>query len=233
MQYQAFCQPSTWARIVLVITFANVIIYPLLTGYRILFYISSFINGIAFGVFLYCIIFLEEINIYGPLLLLFGIGIIILTPHFLAIQLLVKHLNNKKSKLLFLSGLCIFLMTACFFGIQYRIAIDSINKLKKSNYTSLDKNFMTEKIIGMYFKYHTEICYYDGWRPPIHEPALVIGQWLNNRLDPIGLGHEDEALKFRIKLYKKFFPAEKIKLDCGCAVEGSDEYFNDRIFDAY
>lgn len=124
-----------------------------------------------------------------------------------------------------------FLSAALVFNYQYKTALTSIDNLKKSNFTTLDKNFMTEKILGMYFKYHTEICVYDGWRPPLHEPALVIGQWFNGRQDPLSPdGHRKLELKERIALYKKFFPDEKFKLNCSCALEYSSEYHNDELF---
>jgi hypothetical protein len=93
---------------------------------------------------------------------------------------------------------------------------------------------MTEKILGMYFKYHTEICEYDGWRPPLHEPALVLGQWLNGREDPLSNGCQNRfELSKRIQLYKKFFPDKKVKLDCSCAVSYSSLYHSDTLFRIY
>jgi hypothetical protein len=96
-----------------------------------------------------------------------------------------------------------------YIGYDYKKAVDSIEKFKASGYKELDKNFMTEKILGMHFIYHTEYCPYDGWRPPIHEPILVIGMWLNNG-DPLG-GYGD--LKTRLKLYKEFFPDKQYKFE--------------------
>jgi len=232
--YQAFCRPTLWATIVLFICFVNTIFYPLLSRWKNLFYISNFISGISFGVFIYCIIFLEDINLLGILGILIIVGLITFIPHFFAIQLFYKLLissTNKITKALFSFGLLTFLITSIFFGIQYRQAIKSIDQFKESNFTSLEKSFMTEKILGMYFKYHTEICIYDGWRPPLHEPALVIGQWFNGRLDPMSLDNKTRFdLKQRILLYKKFFPDKKVKYDCSCAIEYSSAYHNDKLF---
>ena len=75
--------------------------------------------------------------------------------------------------------------------------------LKRNNY----------KILGMHFIYHTRFCEFDGWRPPKHEPIMVIGMWLNNRLDPL-----EVDLKTRLELYKKFFPDKKYKFDCSDGV---------------
>jgi hypothetical protein len=55
--FQAFCRPTTWATVVLVICFANTVFYPLLKPGTFIFYCSNFISGVSFGVFLYCITF--------------------------------------------------------------------------------------------------------------------------------------------------------------------------------
>jgi hypothetical protein len=232
--YQAFCRPTLWATIILFICFVNTIFYPLLSRWRNLLYISNFISGISFGIFIYCIIFLEHINILGLFAILIVVGLTTFIPHFFAIQLFYKLLissNNKITKVLFSLGVLTFLTTSIFFGIQYRQAIKSIDLFKKSKFTSLDKTFMTEKILGMYFKYHTQICEFDGWRPPLHDPALVIGQWFNGRLDPMSLDNKTRFdLRQRILLYKKFFPDKKVKYECSCAIEYSSAYHKDELF---
>jgi len=84
---------------------------------------------------------------------------------------------------------------------------------------------MTEKILGMHFIYHTRFCEFDGWRPPKHEPILVIGMWLNGREEPLKVD-----LKKRIELYKKFFPDNKYKFECSCGYMYSENYHNDEIW---
>ncbi len=81
---------------------------------------------------------------------------------------------------------------------------------------------MTEKILGMHFIYHTRICEYDGWRPPKHEPILVIGMWLNDREDPLNV-----PLKTRLLLYEKFFSNNNYKFDCSYAIQYNNVYLND------
>lgn len=235
MLFQAFCRPTTWATFFLIICFLNVALYPLITEKTKLFYISNFINGLSFGIFTYCIIFLGHINFLSIFaILFFGMGLVTFIPYFFVIQLFYKSLfgyKNILTKVLFCLGILSFVLTALFFNYQYKTALVSIDRFKKSNYTQLDKNFMTEKILGMYFKYHTEICEYDGWRPPLHDPALVIGQWFNGRQDPLSPdGKSWLDLSKRIQLYKKFFPDEKVKLSCSCASEYSSNYHNDPLF---
>ncbi len=233
--FQAFCRPTEWATILLIICFLNVALYPLITEQTKLFYVSNFINGLSFGIFVYCIIFLEHINFLGLFaILLFGLGLVTFIPYFFVIQLFYKLLfgyKNVLTKILFCLGILTFLSVAFVFNSQYKTALVSIDNFKKSNFTTLDKNFMTEKILGMYFKYHTQICEYDGWRPPLHEPALVIGQWLNGRQDPLSPDrHSRLDLKERINLYRSFFPDEKVKLNCSCASGYSSDYHNDSLF---
>lgn len=232
---QAFCRPSEWATVVLIICFSNTILYPLLTKETLVFYMSNFISGISLGIFVYCVIFLGHMNLLWLFaILIFGLGLIAYLPYFFVIQLLYKYLfsyKNKLTKVLFCGGILTCLSAAFCFGEQYKQALSAMDNFTKSNYTSLERSFMTEKILGMYFKYHTQICEYDGWRPPLHEPALVIGQWFNGRRDPLNPGEEYIInLKKRIQLYKKFFPEKKVKLNCSCAAAYSDDYHNDLLF---
>ncbi len=82
---------------------------------------------------------------------------------------------------------------------------------------------MTEKILGMHFIYHTEFCEFDGWRPPKHEPLLILGRLFNYNKDPLNVSLEE-----RIEIYRKVFPENKIKFDCSCAYLYKDSYHNDR-----
>lgn len=115
--------------------------------------------------------------------------------------------------------------TVIYIGQDYKKAINSIEKFKVSGYTELEKNFMTEKILGMHFIYHTQYCEFDGWRPPKHEPIMIIGMWLNNRIDPLKVN-----LETRLELYKKFFPDKKYKFDCSCGLEYRQDYHNDKLW---
>ena len=225
--FQAFCIPTTWTIITLSICFTNTILYPLLEK-TIIAPISSFINGISLFVFTYCAIFLEQMHLYGLILSLVGIGLVIFIPHFFIAQLIWKNVIkpiSKVSQYFFSSAVLVCVCIAIYIGHEYKKAIHSIETFEETNYKELDKNFMTEKIIGMHFIYHTRFCEFDGWRPPIHEPILVIGMWLNNRYDPLNVD-----LKTRLDLYRKFFPENKFKFDCSCGIEYSEDYINDNLW---
>lgn len=224
---QAFCIPTTWAAIVLAICFANTVFYPILQRTRFA-PITAFINGIALCVFIYCVLFLGHINLLGFFLIIVGLGLVTFIPHFFVAQLIWENLIspvNNICRYCFLSAIIMCLFAAGYTGYKYKQALSAIQRFKQSGYTTLDKTFMTEKILGMHFIYHTQICEYDGWRPPMHEPALVVGLWLSNSTDPLKVD-----LKTRLALYKKFFPERKYKYDCSCAVEYSKDYHTDKLW---
>lgn len=224
---QAFCIPPIWTVLLLIICFANTILYPFLKTSKYEFLIS-FLNGISLCIFIYSAIFLENINLFGLTMLLLGIGIPLAIPYFFIFQLLWTHLIkpiHKRSRYFFIGGIVSCLGIIFFIGQEYKNAISSIEKFKASNYTELDKTFMTERILGMHFIYHTRFCYYDGWRPPKHDPILVIGMWMNNRIDPL-----DIRLEERLQLYKKFFPENSYKFKCSCAIQYRKDYHNDRLW---
>lgn len=225
--YQALCIPTTWTIAVLGICFINTILSSFLVNTRIA-QLSVFINGISFFVFLYCVIFLEQLNYVGLVMTIIGIGFIILIPHFFIIQLIWKNVvkpKHKKSRIYFFSAIILCVGIILYIGKEYQKAINEIEKFEASKFTKLEKNFMTEKILGMHFIYHTRICIYDGWRPPKHEPILVIGMWMNNRIDPLNVD-----LATRLKLYKQFFPENKYKFNCSCALLYSKDYHNDNLW---
>lgn len=220
--FQAFCIPTRWALLVLAICFANTILFPLWKRTTFAPF-SSFISGISFCVFAYCIVFMEAWNLFGWLALIIGLGFVLIIPQFFLVQLIWHHLIRPVSasaRYWFLSALLLCLVTALYIRYDYQRALIAIEKLEKSNYTVLEKNYMTEKILGMHFRYHTRILLLiDGWRPPIHDPILVMGMWLNDRNDPL-----DVSLATRLELYKRFFPDKAYKLDCSCGIQYSVDY---------
>jgi hypothetical protein len=215
--YQAFCNPTPWAIVVITICLTNTILSPILEKTK-LSPLTSFINGVSLCLFIYCVIFIGEWIFIVPFVILLYIMMLSLAlfiPHFFVIQLIWRNIIRPKTKTslyCFFASIVICIGIVIYIGHDYRKAVHSIEKCIETNYQELDRNFMTEKILGMHFIYHTSYCPYDGWRPPKHEPILVIGRWLNLCADPL---HKMD-LKTRLKLYKKFFPDHKYKFDCGC-----------------
>ena len=222
---QVFCIPSLWAFVLLIVCFANFLAFPFFRNQKLLL-MSSFINGIFFCVNIYCIIFLWQVQVLSIILIFYGVGILTFIPYFFATQALWQNLVKPKMKLFrisFLIGIFASVSIAGYFGYEYKKAITEISRFQLSGFNQLEKSYMTEKILGMHFIYHTRFCEYDGWRPPIHEPALIMGMWLNNNYDPLYI-----SLEKRIEFYKKFYPGEKIKFECSCAYSYSSDYFEDK-----
>lgn len=224
---QVFCIPTNWVIIVLAITFGTTVSLPLKIDHGQLTPIISIINGFSFCLFIYSIIFLEHANLWCLLFLI--PGFLIFTPYFFAIQLFrfgfLKH-SNKIAKRFFVVGVLISMTLLITSGIQFEKAIKDIDNFKRSKFQTLNKTFMTEKILGMGIIYHTSFCEYDGWRPPLHEPILVLELWMNNRKNPL----DDISLEKRVELYKRFFPNKKVKYDCSCAISYGSYYHNDKLW---
>ena len=86
---------------------------------------------------------------------------------------------------------------------------------------------MTERILGMHFRYHTRICIFDGWRPPLHDPAMVIGMRLTGDKDPL----DGMSLESRVVLYHTVYPSHPVKADCACSIESDNNgYFDDDLW---
>ncbi|HMN05235.1 MAG TPA: hypothetical protein PKD45_05870 [Flavobacteriales bacterium] len=225
--FQAFCIPTTWAAIVLAVCFASTVAYPLLAQTR-LAPLTALISGITVCVLLYCIIFLEQMNLIGPLLIPAGLGLAVFIPHFLLLQLLWRNVIKPRttgSTVPFMVALLLCAGAVAYVGHAYRNGLQAMERFKASGYQELDRTFMTEKMLGMHLIYHTRFCEYDGWRPPKHEPILVMGMWLNDRRDPL---HVD--LRTRLALYKHFFPERRYKFDCSCGYQYRQDYHRDDLW---
>lgn len=225
--YQGFCVPSTWAQLVLLICGINFLFSPYLIQSRF-GPIAAFINGIACCVLIYMIVFLELNHLFGFILIFVGVGVVFFLPHFFIYQLIRMYFIEPFSVLqrkIFLSAILLCLMLMGYAGVLYNKALADVNDFKTGGYNELNQTFMNEKILGMHFIYHTRICIYDGWRPPIHEPLLIMGLWLNGRKDPLAVD-----LKTRLNLYKRFFPDNPYKYECSCAIEESKTYHQDQLW---
>lgn len=197
--------------------------------------VISAINGLSFFVFIYFIIFLGHMNFTGLVFIIIGLGLLTFIPHFLLGQLLRNYLIKPKcfaEKKLFLSGLGVALLILCYSGISYYSTAKSLSQIGGKEFADIEKSFMTEKILGMHFIYHTRFCPWDGWRPPKHEPLLVMGLWLNG-YSPIGNGRNADPLKLslseRISLYQSIYPDRRIKFDCACSFADNAAYHGEEI----
>ena len=104
---------------------------------------------------------------------------------------------------------------------------DAAKKVQKGEYDT--KNPMTERILGMHFRYHTRICIFDGWRPPLHDPAMVLGMRLTGDNDPLA----GMPLESRLVLYHTVYPSYPVKAGCACSMPSkAGGYFDDYLWKA-
>lgn len=232
--FQVFCIPVNWALFVLLLCFGNTILFPISSlKYPKHVPLFSAINGFSFAICLYCIYFMEGYFLgYILLILFFGVGFAGLMPFFLAIQIVWKNLFrpiHKLERLTFLLAIFIAVSVLFFAKNAYHTAMENVENMKRSNFETLKIDYMTERVLGMHFIYHTRIeAIYDGWRPPLHDPLMVVGMRLNSDIDPLPID-----LKERIALYKKFFPSNPIRFKCRCAPfdENGKRYHIDSLLD--
>jgi hypothetical protein len=252
--HQVFCRPVAWATVVLVLAFAPLVTYNLIRdrlgrGRKVVL----FLFGIAACICLYCIVFLSYLNIVGLLSLVFipfellrnghfGAPLVLplaSLPIFFSIQLLVITLGRGATRLDRKHfgmgvGLCLafaLVMTA-WFNLHYSVVR---NAWIANSTEEVPRNYMTERMLGMHFKYHLSFCEYDGWRPPLHDPSIVVAVWLTapfrSDLNYDGLMpgkyrwtyHLDE----RIAAYKAVFPELPLRQSCSCAMRYRRSYLND------
>ncbi len=152
-------------------------------------------------------------------------------PYFIIFQLILmfRALRTKTQKAIYISSSIFVLLIGLFLTIQMNTIFKKISttdnielELKTLNKNPIN-SYLTELILGAHWKYHTELCNYDGWRPPYHDPVLVIA---NKILFPYEhFGHGTNIPVFYDKtLYKKLYPENATKFNCRCAV-------NERLLD--
>ncbi|WP_139252337.1 hypothetical protein [Hymenobacter psychrotolerans] len=77
----------------------------------------------------------------------------------------------------------------------------------------LPRSYMTERLVGIGFRYHLLAEYiYDGWRPPLHDPLVnVLVRWHGHHPIPF------HSLNEQVAMYQQLFPGWPVKADCVCA----------------
>ncbi len=157
----------------------------------------------------------------------------ILSPYLLLYQLwqIQKTYFNKIQKVICFSTPILVLFIGLIFTYRIKTIIDkiTISSNKTTELKAIINNpidyYLTELILGAHWKYHTELCLYDGYRPPFHDPILVIA---NKVLYPYSLfytlNNDKDNLPNTIALYKTIFPEKSTDFKCRCAQK-------DKLFD--
>jgi hypothetical protein len=150
-------------------------------------------------------------------------GLFSLAPYFLIVQLvfMYKSLLSTFQKRIFIASSVVILLIGLLFAFQIKRIFDKTNTATdiEAELRSLNKNpvnnYLTELILGAHWKYHTELCCYDGWRPPFHDPVLVIS---NKVLFPFK--HFGSGTKlYHSDLYQKLYPDNPTYFNCRCAIK--------------
>jgi len=226
--WQVFCNPSDWALLFLGVCFLYTMVLPFMIKSTRYHFIIGFIGALSFWTYIYCIVFLAHMNLWGVLMFFTGVPVLTFVPHFFAVQIWYKLFLKEGSKMMrkaFLVGSVGCMIGVLAIGFMYASALDDMEDFEQSNYSELKPHFFNEKILGMHLIYHTKFCEYDGWRPPVHEPLLVLGMWMNGGEWGINI-----SLEKRVALYQKFFPDKPVHLECSCAKMYSSTYHNDELF---
>ena len=209
-----FCVFVPWAMVVQIVCFINMVTFTWLEQTP-LWRFNAFLCGISTGVFFYWVIFSEGWVIFFPVSILFI---------FLLVWRNVKHPVRKQSKPWYFAGIAVCVVFAIVSAILFSSAA---KKVQKGEYDT--RNPMTERILGMHFRYHTRICIYDGWRPPLHDPAMVMGMRLTGDKDPL----EGMTLETRLQLYHEVYPSLPVKNNCACSEDSKNNgYFDDYLWKA-
>lgn len=89
---------------------------------------------------------------------------------------------------------------------------DRTTNLEEFTSNTIDR-YLLERMLGAHWKYHTRICLYDGWRPPFHDPVLVMGRTMSGSW--AGLSRFTNS--GNLALYQQAFPEHSLQFDCKCA----------------
>lgn len=243
--HQVFCRPVPWATVVLLVVFIPLITYNVIRDRIGRFnYVVFFLFGIATCICLYCIVFLSYLSVTG----LFSIVVIpyylISTGHFsgpmalpfaslpliLAVQLVVLVLGRRTTRTdrkYFGMGIALCVAFAVVMTSWFNLHYATVRSaLRQGTTHEVPRNYMTERMLGMHVKYHLSFCELDGWRPPLHDPSIVVAIWLTapfrSDLDwrgkaPFGARQRTTFFNERIAAYKTVFPERPLRQKCSCA----------------
>ncbi len=241
--HQVFCRPVLWAAIIMSIAFLPVMFLPLIRkGPSRWHPLILFLLGIAACICVYCIVFLREMNILALFTWLSPFGRplaarLTFVPHFFLLQIILFAFHTAGSKSLwkfFAAGVTFSAAYAITMAMWFNLHYAPIRTAWTSGAaTGIPRNYMTERMLGMHFKYHMSFCLYDGWRPPLHDPSIVVAVWLTavfrSDIDSRGFAPDgyEKPLTANIAMYKAVFPGLPARMECSCAKGYRKFYMND------
>lgn len=135
-----------------------------------------FLFGVAACICVYCMMFIGLMN-FGAVFAMLGMPYLLLLylPHFFLIQVLPHRSREtaRSCRRSFAAGVALCVLSALFLGAWFRAEHHAVEAAiaYPGRYTpEVGRNYMTDRMLGMHFKYHTALHLFDGWRPPLHDP---------------------------------------------------------------
>ncbi|UTW61839.1 hypothetical protein KFE98_17770 [bacterium SCSIO 12741] len=233
---QHFCIPVSWASWVLLVVTIAFLLFPFMEHIPWFRRIGLLLHGCFIWILIYSLGFAASFDGIAPFVLItlgilvWGIGLI---PYMWMLFIHVCQLRYKKYKHLrserffFWLGMGIPPALALFFvlllgsvqsDLQYARTTKDFQELHR--FYPPPKKYAMERLLGAHFIYHTQLCLYDGWRPPLHDPWLNTYLFLSNsrwQELPDTLNGQSLTLMLRAQLYHEVFPDSDMAIDCDCS----------------
>ena len=149
-------------------------------------------------------------------------GAFTLAPYFLFWQLILmyKALTTAIQRRIYILSSFFVLSIGLLLTYQMKTIFDKANDSRnlENDMQALNRNpvnaYLIELALGAHWKYHTELCCYDGWRPPFHDPVLVISNKVLFPFEYFGFGTK---LFQNHNLYENLYPDKATHFNCRCA----------------
>ena len=164
----------------------------------------------------------------GLMVIILFLGFMFTVPA-IVLFIIIKRLQANKNPLLYKSTAifhCILItlfvaLMAKYTHFSHKIkTITDIEELQTIKNSSAVNAWMLEKMLGLHFKYHTRLCLWKGWRPPILDPLASAGYiFTQGPFSSLSL-HE------RILLYKQVYPENNVVQDCKCPGAPNNYYMD-------
>lgn len=233
---QFFCKPVLWANITFCLFFASLVLYPFLEGKsKVADHVMIGLQAIGVWISVYLICFSSSILLISLVLFIMLIGILPFLPFGWIVQIIynVAKAVNKRVRITFCVMLFLPVIPTFYHIVQFEetsrvIAYNSNESATMQELAdAIPKTYMGERITGLHFKYHTRFCEYDGWRPPLHDPMVVIAMEFSSNSAPLA----QLDLRQRVQVYRLAFPDHQAQVNCTCATAYGHLYEKDTIFD--
>lgn len=233
--YQVFCQPVAPAAAVLAVTVGAFVAWPWLGRWPAsVCYAALFLQGALVPVCAYCAWFLG----WGSL----AVGVVfgwLLVPALAWAPVLVagqalwraRTATQPGAWAVFAAGTLAVGLGQAAIEYQYRAveaAVAGLPPGRRHDPAALalvvPRSYTAERLAGTWFKYHSYLETFDGWRPPLHDPWVNASLWARGGQDFHRPGVREAnpllapgGLVAQVKLYRALFPDRPVKATCVCA----------------